>query len=206
VVAVGPKGAKVAADKLQMVVNERRYVSSLVRLENGTFATNRCAKDVEILAQTLRAAGHRHARQAAQRTRQATSRSRCRTRPAKSCRRSLLPWLVSAIWRARWRRTPSCNSRSRPAMSRLVAKSKCRSKAPYAGSGLITVEREKVYAWKWFHMGETASVQKIKVPAELEGGGYVSVSFVRDSASEEVFMSPLSYATVPFVISRGSAP
>lgn len=76
-------------------------------------------------------------------------------------------------------------------------------KAPYTGNGLITVERDKVYAWKWFHTSETASVQKIKVPAELEGGGYVSVSFVRDAASEEVFMSPLSYAVMPFAISRG---
>ena len=76
-------------------------------------------------------------------------------------------------------------------------------KAPYTGHGLITIERDKVYAWKWFHTAETASVQKIKVPADLEGGGYVSVSFVRDAASEEVFMSPLSYAVVPFSLSRG---
>ena len=40
---------------------------------------------------------------------------------------------------------------------------------PNTGNGLITVERDKVYAWKWFHTSETASVQKIKVPAELEG-------------------------------------
>jgi uncharacterized protein YfaS (alpha-2-macroglobulin family) len=36
------------------------------------------------------------------------------------------------------------------------------------------------------------------VPAEFEGTGYVNVCFVRALDSKEVFMSPLSYAAVPF--------
>lgn len=72
--------------------------------------------------------------------------------------------------------------------------------APYAGAGLITIERERVLAWQWFRSETTASVQRIRVPEGLEGSAYVSVSFVRDPASPEVFTSPLSYGVVPFSV------
>ena len=66
--------------------------------------------------------------------------------------------------------------------------------APYTGSGLITIERDKVYAYTWFKADRTSSVQHIRVPADFEGTGYVNVCFVRGLDSKEVFMSPLSYA------------
>lgn len=74
-------------------------------------------------------------------------------------------------------------------------------RAPYAGSGLITIERDKVYAYQWFTAKDTASVQKITLPKDFEGNGYVSVQFVRDIASNEIYMSPLSYGVVPFATS-----
>jgi uncharacterized protein YfaS (alpha-2-macroglobulin family) len=74
-------------------------------------------------------------------------------------------------------------------------------KAPYTGAGLITIERDRIYAAQWFKSGTTASVQRIRLPADFEGNGYVSVQFIRDPASEEVFTSPLSYGAVPFVTS-----
>ena len=74
-------------------------------------------------------------------------------------------------------------------------------RAPYTGSGLITIERDKVYSWKWFKATATNTVQHIRVPAGLEGNGYVTVSFVRDINSPEIFMSPLSYGVVPFSVS-----
>src|SRR6202040_4150946 len=36
--------------------------------------------------------------------------------------------------------------------------------APYAGSGLITIERDKVYAHAWFQTTTATSVQHIRVP------------------------------------------
>jgi uncharacterized protein YfaS (alpha-2-macroglobulin family) len=72
--------------------------------------------------------------------------------------------------------------------------------APYVGAGLITIERDHVYAWQWFKATTTSSVQKIRVPDGLEGNGYVSVSFVRDPASDQVYSSPLSYGVQPFSI------
>ncbi|MCR5699284.1 MAG: hypothetical protein K6G52_06560, partial [Treponemataceae bacterium] len=75
-------------------------------------------------------------------------------------------------------------------------------KAPYTGSGLITVERDKVYAAKWFSSDTLASVQTIQIPAELEGNAYINVMYTRSAQSEEIFMSPFCYGAVPFSIDR----
>lgn len=74
--------------------------------------------------------------------------------------------------------------------------------APYTGAGLITIERDKVHAFQWFKADTTASVQKIRIPAEFQGGGYVNIAFVRDLNSPEIFVSPLSYSIAPFTISH----
>lgn len=73
--------------------------------------------------------------------------------------------------------------------------------APYTGSGLITIEKDKVYSWQWFQSDTTSSIQKIRIPPEMEGNGYINVQFVRDVNSDEIFMSPLSYGVIPFKIS-----
>jgi len=71
-------------------------------------------------------------------------------------------------------------------------------RAPYVGAGLISIERERVFRYQWFKTTTTSSVQRITVPEDYEGNGYVSVQFVRDPASDELFMSPLSHGVVPF--------
>jgi len=73
-------------------------------------------------------------------------------------------------------------------------------RAPYAGSGLITIERDKVYAHAWFHADTSSSVQHITVPAGFEGNGYINVQYIREPSSDEIFMSPLSYGVVPFSV------
>jgi uncharacterized protein YfaS (alpha-2-macroglobulin family) len=75
-------------------------------------------------------------------------------------------------------------------------------RAPYTGAGLITIERDRVYAYRWFKTESTSSVQQIRIPANFEGNGYVNVSFVRAIDSPEIFMSPLSYGVMPFSVSR----
>ncbi|WP_051885235.1 alpha-2-macroglobulin [Lysobacter antibioticus] len=77
-------------------------------------------------------------------------------------------------------------------------------RAPYAGSGLITLERDRVYAHAWFRADSNASVQKIVVPADFEGNGYVNVQFLRDPNSDEIYMSPLSYGVAPFAVDRSA--
>jgi uncharacterized protein YfaS (alpha-2-macroglobulin family) len=64
--------------------------------------------------------------------------------------------------------------------------------APYSGAGLITIERDKVYAAHWFKATGNSTVERIRLPETVEGNGYVVVSFVRDIASRDIFTSPLS--------------
>ncbi|MBZ9610527.1 alpha-2-macroglobulin family protein [Rheinheimera maricola] len=74
--------------------------------------------------------------------------------------------------------------------------------APYTGSGLISIETDKVHAFSWFSSDTTSSIQRIRLPEGLEGNAYINVSFVRGSNSDALFVSPLSYAVVPFNIDR----
>jgi len=75
--------------------------------------------------------------------------------------------------------------------------------APYTGAGLITIERDRVYAHKWISSDTTTSVHRIRVPENLEGNAYVNVAFVRALDSPEIYTSPLSYAAAPFGIDKG---
>jgi len=74
--------------------------------------------------------------------------------------------------------------------------------APYTGAGLLTIERDKVYAHAWFVAKTTTTVQKIRLPADFEGNGYLNVTFVRALDSREIYMSPLSYSVLPFKVSN----
>ncbi|PWY54859.1 alpha-2-macroglobulin [Legionella qingyii] len=74
--------------------------------------------------------------------------------------------------------------------------------APYTGSGLITIERDKVYAAQWFKTDTTNSVQTIHIPADFQGDGYINVAFIRDWSSPELFISPLSYSVAPFTVNH----
>jgi uncharacterized protein YfaS (alpha-2-macroglobulin family) len=77
-------------------------------------------------------------------------------------------------------------------------------RAPYTGAGLITIERERVFYHQWFHTSTTSSVQRVPLPKDFEGNGYVSVQFLRDPSSDEIFMSPLSYGVAPFNANVGA--
>ncbi len=70
--------------------------------------------------------------------------------------------------------------------------------APYTGAGLITIESDRVYEHQWFLTDKTDTIQKIKVPDDFEGNGFVNVTFTRAMGSREIYMSPLTYAVVPF--------
>lgn len=71
--------------------------------------------------------------------------------------------------------------------------------APYTGAGLITLESDHVIAHKWFRTDKTDTIQSIAIPDDFSGKGYVSVAFVRDINSREIYLKPLSYAVVPFI-------
>lgn len=77
-------------------------------------------------------------------------------------------------------------------------------KAPYSGYGLITIERDKVYAYKWFKSDTSSTLQEIELPEGLEGNAYINISWIRSFDSKEIFISPLSYGIVPFSINKAS--
>ncbi|WP_341764295.1 MG2 domain-containing protein [Candidatus Tisiphia endosymbiont of Beris chalybata] len=70
--------------------------------------------------------------------------------------------------------------------------------APYIGYGLITIETDKVHNFTWFKAHTSNSTHKITVPKDFEGKGYINVQFIRSLASSDIFISPFSYATIPF--------
>ncbi len=74
-------------------------------------------------------------------------------------------------------------------------------RAPYTGAGLITIERDKVYASTWFKADTQSTVQSIEVPKELMGNGYLTVQYMREPGSDEIFMSPLSFGAASFKVS-----
>ncbi|MDP5460175.1 alpha-2-macroglobulin [Alishewanella sp. SMS8] len=76
--------------------------------------------------------------------------------------------------------------------------------APYTGSGLITIETNKVVAFRWFQADSSHSMQRIQIPADLQGNAYLNVSFVRAAGAPELLLSPLSYAVQPFNIARAA--
>jgi len=75
-------------------------------------------------------------------------------------------------------------------------------KAPYEGSGLITIERDSVKTYKWFSTRDNTALERITVPRDMEGNGYVNVTFIRAAESDKIYMSPLSYGAEPFNIDR----
>ncbi len=74
--------------------------------------------------------------------------------------------------------------------------------APYTGTGLITIERDRVYAHKWVQSDTNTTLHTIRVPEGLEGNAYVNVAFIRELDSPEIYVSPLSYAVAPFSVNR----
>ena len=75
-----------------------------------------------------------------------------------------------------------------------------RLSAPFDGSGLITIERDRVLAHAWFTAKAGESVQEIRLPDDLEGTGYVNVSLVRGPHSDAIHMQPHAYAVAPFTV------
>ncbi|MCX6118342.1 MAG: MG2 domain-containing protein [Proteobacteria bacterium] len=74
-------------------------------------------------------------------------------------------------------------------------------KAPYAGSGYITVESDRVLSSTWYKSGQASSVQKFKIPKGITGNAYVHVTHVRSSSSPEIYTKSLSYAITPLRVS-----
>jgi len=202
VVALDPSLQPVAAPGLRAAIVERRYVSVLERQPDGTLRYESRLKEIPVEEQPLALAAGPASRALPTGTpgdyallvRDATGRELNR-----------IEYSVAGDGNVARRMDRNAELELRLARTDVAPGEELELsiRAPFAGTGLITIERERVHAFKWFRADGTSSVQRIRVPEGFDGNGYVSVAFVRDPNSAEVFASPLSWGVVPFSVDLG---
>ena len=199
--AASPAGERLAVGGLFQVLVERTFVSALVRQPNATYRYESVGKDIERSRKPLQFA--KSDLQVALPT-DKPGTFFLTAQNAEGLELQRVPFTVAgqANLSRNMDRTSELQLTLANASVAQGGSLEVQIKAPYAGSGLITIERDRVYTHKWFRTDTTATVQTIDVPAGLEAGGYVSVAMIRDATSPDVFVSPLSYGVVPFAISR----
>ena len=201
VVAIDPKLQQVASADLESELLEFRYVSVLTKQENGTFAYQSVKKEISREKQPLAipAAGLTVKLPTAE---PGSFALVIRDSKGEELNRISFDVVGEANVSRSLEREAELKIKLASPEVKPGDEVEVEIQAPYVGSGLITIERDRVYNAKWFTTTTTGSVQKIRVPEELEGNGYVTVTFLRSLDSREIFMSPLSYGAVPFEVSR----
>jgi uncharacterized protein YfaS (alpha-2-macroglobulin family) len=200
-IAINPGAEKTAVPDLNFILTELRYVSILVRQPNGVYKYQSVQKEFPVSAEkvTIPAAGLEYDLPTA-----VPGEYRLTVTGADDLEYNRVAFSVAG-------NENLTRSLNRTAELEITLNKndfipgedmQLMIKAPYAGSGLITIERDKVYAFKWFRSSGETTTQTITVPAALEGNGYVNVQYTRSQDSPEIFMSPLSYGAVPFSISK----
>ncbi|MBS0308827.1 MAG: alpha-2-macroglobulin family protein, partial [Proteobacteria bacterium] len=200
IIGINPKAQKTAVDGLTLQYVERKFVSVLTKQDNGTYKYESRKKEILLKESPLSIPATGYNLQLATDT---PGNFAYVIRDAQGLEFNRIEYAVAGQGNV-------TRSLERNAELQLTLNKKDYTpgeeieisiKAPYTGAGLITIERDKVYAHQWFKADTLASVQKITVPKDFEGNGYISVQFIRDPASDEIFMSPLSYGVVPFATS-----
>jgi uncharacterized protein YfaS (alpha-2-macroglobulin family) len=201
-IAIDPRAQPTALEHLKLARIETRYVSTLIRQNNGTYQYESRRKEVMLTQRelSLPKAGFELVLESA-----TPGYFAYVITDGTGQRLARLEYHVAGD--ANLTRTLEKDAQLQIALSRndYVAGDdiEMQIQAPYSGSGLITIEREKVYAWHWFHTTTTSSTQKIKLPAGIQGNAYIHVAFIRDPGSDEIYSSPLSYGVQPFSINLG---
>jgi len=186
---------------LQAVLLERRYVSALVKQDDGTYAYQSVLKETERsrAAFALPAQGAEHVLPTA-----VPGRFALQLADADGTVLSRVPFAVAG------ERNLAGNLERDAELDLQLDRAKYAADdeiameitAPYPGTGLVTIERDRVHAFEWLRSDTNTTVARIRVPPTLEGNAYVNVAFVRALDAEEIFVSPLSYAVAPFAIDR----
>ncbi len=201
--AVGRDAAPTGLDGLVAVLSERRYVSALVERRDGTFAYQSVPKEneVERAPFALPAAGRDWSLPTARPGRYALELV-----TGDGVKLSRVEFTVAGATNltGNLERDAELDLKLDRREYRPGDEISMEIVAPYAGTGLITIERERVHAFKWFRSDTTTSLQSIRLPDHLEGNAYVNIAFIRDIDSPEIFVSPLSYAVAPVVIDRAA--
>jgi len=198
-IAIDPNAKRIAVDSLNAAIVERRYVSVLTKQDSGVYKYDSRMKEVPLSEAPLKIAANGFDYELP------TTTPGSYALVVKNARGEELNRVQFAVaGEGNLSRSLERTAELELALSKHDyapgEEIEVAIRAPYAGAGLITLERDRVFAQAWFKTSTTGSVQKIRVPADFEGNGYVNVQFIRDPSSEEIFMSPLSYGVVPFSV------
>ena len=201
VVAIGPDLAPVAVDELVLALIERRRVSVLTQWSDGTYGYESRTREVST-GQQRRALPAEVLALPLDTSRPGDFTLRIEDRAGR--RLSEIPYSVLgapnlAGLHEREARLEITLDREDYAPGDAIELS---VQAPYAGAGLITVERDRVLTSRWFVADGPGTRQAITLPADMEGNGYVMVTWLRARGSKEIFTPALSYAVAPFSVSR----
>ena len=201
--AVDSNGETMQLDKLLLSIIEYRYVSTLVKRPNGTYAYQSVRKEVPVSTQgfSIAADGARFSLPT-----DSAGSFALKISDSDDLVFSKINYTVAGA-----RNVAGDLERDAELQLNINGDSflpgediELEITAPYTGVGLITIERDRVYTHKWFKSDTNTTVQSIRVPNDLEGNAYVNVAFVRELDSPEIYVSPLSYAVAPFSINRAA--
>lgn len=200
VIAINSDLIMVDASDLQSQIIERKYVSVLAQENDGSFKYQSVLKEYPAEDKPFKISGK------GSRLKLDTSKAGDFTFVIKNkSGLALLKVNYSVIGQGNLSRSLEKNAELQLVLNKTDFKQEeeieLQIKAPYSGAGIISIERDGVYAVKWFKTQNTSTIEKIKIPHGLEGNAYVNVTFLRAMDSKEIFASPMSYAVAPFSVS-----
>lgn len=198
-IAVGPDLAQRAVDNVELSITENKYVSVLVKQPNGVYKYQSVKKEfpIETKRISIPAGGLEYSLPVSAEGDFVLSLKNKDGIEFNSLAYSVIGEmnLQRSLSRTAELEVKLQKSDMRPGETAQLF-----IKAPYGGSGLIAVERDKVYTYKWFRSNGASSIQNIDIPYNLEGNGYITVMYTRAYDSSEIYMSPFCYAAVPFSV------
>jgi len=199
--AIGRDGKQRAVEGLKLQHTERRFVSMLLKQNDGTYRYQSKEKEILLDETPLAVAATGHSLKLATETPGAYSYV---VRDGNGLEYARVNYSVAG--EGNLARSLDKNAELKLTLSKgdfaPGEEIEVQIEAPYTGSGLITIERDRIYAHRWFSSKTTSTVQKIRLPENVDGNAYLTVTFVRDPGSDEIYMSPLSYGVTPFSVSR----
>ena len=185
--------------RLSTELIEFRYVSVLTKQENGTLAYQSVRKEISKAKKRARDSRRRtHDESAHRASRIVRARDPQWQRATSSIAISFEVVGHANVARSLEREAELKIKLSKPEYAP-GEEAEVEIQAPYVGAGLITVERDHIYNAQWFKTTTTESVQKIKIPEELEGNGYITVTFLRslDSRRSSPARCPMARRRLP---------
>ena len=199
--AIDNQLTQIEKDNLLLKLVRKDYISSLVEQPNGTYRYQMVPKEVEVYQKPWRIAAN------------GTVEALKTDEPGEYVLRvetadetTLAKVEYTVIGASNQKRTIDADTGLGLKLNRDEYKSgeeiEMQITAPYIGYGLITIERDKVYAYKWFKADTETTVEKITLPDTVEGNAYLNVAFFRDIRSPEIYMPAMCYAAAPFNINR----